>query len=671
LHHERRLDLRDGVLVRTVIWRSPNGQTAEFVFERMVKIDGDGLLVAHVTVTALDFTGDVTIRSTLKSVTDSSSANTEGIHDPRITASMSRPSLVFEGFIAEGDSDGFLQRATRSGHRVAVAMRHAVEYGAGSPVKKNTSKETIEHIFQFSVPLGGKVSLAKFVAYQADRKMAPMEELIARTQQKLSKTVDQNFGEMRRQQAIYLSDFWQKANVEIYGDALAERAVRFNVFQLLQAAGRDGTTSVAAKGQTGEGYEGHYFWDAEIFILPFFIFTLPDIARKMLEYRCACLDGARRVANVMGHPRGALFPWRTIKGEECSAFFPGGSAQYHINADIAYAVRQYIEATGDTSLLLEGAAELLFETARIWLDIGFYNPRRAGKFCINEVTGPDEYTAMVNNNLYTNVMAKAHLHYAASVWKFLVDNHAQALEALYQKIDLSETEVTAWQEAADRMYLPYDETLVIYMQDDSFLDKRVWDFAGTPQSNYPLLLHYHPLTIYRYQVCKQADTILAFFLLASEFSEEAVRRSFDFYERLTVHDSTLSAGIFSVMASELNIMEKAYDYFKKSAMVDLEDLHDNTGHGLHMASIAGSWMSIVHGFAGMRTFGGRLYFRPRQANRCQGYRFRIMYAKRCLEVVHKQGDTTYRLVEGDTLSLYHHDQEVILTTQDSAVTLRV
>ncbi|RME62075.1 MAG: glycoside hydrolase family 65 protein, partial [Alphaproteobacteria bacterium] len=401
--------------------------------------------------------------------------------------------------------------------------------------------------------------------------------------------------------------------------------MRFNVFQLLQAAGRDGETSVAAKGQTGEGYEGHYFWDAEIFALPVFVFTAPEIARALLLYRCNRLNGARAHARAMGHAKGALFPWRTIGGRECSAYFPAGSAQYHINADIAYALRQYVEATGDEAFLFGHGAELLFETARIWTQIGFHDPRHGERFCIHEVTGPDEYTAMVNNNFYTNAMAAAHLDYACAVAARMKAADAAAFQALAARLALGEEEIAAWRRAADNMWLPHDDTLGIVAQDDSFLDKKVWDFAATPAAHYPLLLHYHPLTLYRHQVCKQADAVLAMVLLPDCAEPAVMARSFDYYEAITVHDSTLSPGAFAIAACAVGAMAKIYDYFTFAAQIDLADLHGNTGHGLHMASMASSWLCVAHGFAGMRTLGGHLRFRPLLPPPLAGYRFRLLF----------------------------------------------
>src|SRR6185312_16108091 len=270
-----------------------------------------------------------------------------------------------------------------------------------------------------------------------------------------------------------------------------------------------------------------------------------------------------------------------------------GSAQYHINAAIAFAIRLYVEASGDRAFLAEGGAEILIETARIWLQVGHFNARRGGAFCINDVTGPDEYTALVDNNYYTNRMAQEHLRHAVEVTREMAESAPALFDALQQKLELSGGEVAEWSRAAEAMYLPHDDRLGIVAQDDSFLDKPPWDFAGTPPEKYPLLMHHHPLTLYRHQVCKQADALLALVLAGNNVDRATKRRSFDYYEAVTVHDSTLSASSFAVLAAEVGHAQKARDYFMDGLRVDLDDLHANTSQGAHMAAMAGSWLALT------------------------------------------------------------------------------
>ncbi|HBE80681.1 MAG TPA: hypothetical protein DDW65_23285, partial [Firmicutes bacterium] len=468
------------------------------------------------------------------------------------------------------------------------------------------------------------------------------------------------FTMMTQQQLKFLNEFWYLSDVEIKGDPAIQQGLRFNLFHLLQSVGRDGRTNIAAKGLTGEGYEGHYFWDTETYILPFFLYNNPGISRKLLEFRYNTLGKAKERARQMSHPKGALFPWRTINGEECSTYFPGGTAQYHINADIAFAIKRYMEATADWDFLIQYGAEILFETARLWENLGDYIPQKDNQFCINGVTGPDEYTALVNNNCYTNLMARENLDYAYQVALWLKENTPQAYQRLAINIGLEESELAAWKKAAANMYIPYDPELKVHPQDDDFLNRAAWDFSRTPPENYPLLMHYHPLVIYRHQVCKQADLILALFLLGDQFSQEQKRRDFDFYEKITTHDSSLSTCIFSIVASEIGYVDKAYQYFLNTVRTDLDDIQGNTKDGIHAANMAGTWMCLVYGFAGMRAYDGALSFNPTLPELWQEYRFKITLRGSVLELGIDQTGVSFHLLQGNALTLSCYGKPVHL-----------
>jgi alpha,alpha-trehalose phosphorylase len=381
------------------------------------------------------------------------------------------------------------------------------------------------------------------------------------------------------------------------------------------------------------------------------------------------LDQARRRAEVVGHP-GALFPWRTINGEEASAYYAAGTAQYHINADIMYALKKYVEVTGDEGFLLDCGAEMLVETARMWRDLGFYSKDKGNKFCIDGVTGPDEYNTVVDNNTFTNLMARENLWYAAKVVRMIRKKHHDSFLTLKHRTNLQPGEVTAWQKAADAMYLPYDEKMKILPQDDGFLEKKKWDLNKIPPEKFPLLLHFHPLVIYRHQVIKQADVVLALFLLGNEFSLQAKRRNFDYYDKLTTGDSSLSVSIQSIIAFELGKMKKAEEYARYALMMDLGDIGGNVKSGLHMASMGGTWMAIVNGIAGMRDYDGQISFRPRLPGKIRLLRFRLTIRGQTIEVKMETRQVIYRLVEGEKITLHHGGHKFTLTRERPAVRKR-
>ena len=398
---------------------------------------------------------------------------------------------------------------------------------------------------------------------------------------------------------------------------------------------------------------------------PFFTLTNPEISKSLVAYRYSTLDAARENARILGHKKGALYPWRTIMGKECSGYFPSGSAQYHIDGDIAYSTIAYYLTTKDLDFMAEKGAEIVFETARLWMDTGhFYH----GQFHINDVTGPDEYTCLVNNNYFTNASAQYNLHWAVKFYHML--NEA-GKTAVIEKIGLTADEVAQMEKAEKNMYLPYDKETGINPQDDSFMQKEVWDFENTPKDHYPLLLHYHPLYIYRYQVCKQADTVLAHFIYEDAQDIETIRKSFEYYEKVTTHDSSLSTCIYSIVASKLGEEEKAYAYFGDSAKLDLFNLHHNTKDGIHTANMGGNYMAIVYGFGGLRLKESGIYFAPALPKQWESYKFKIHFEDSQIQVEVGPENSIFTLVEGTpkTIHVYGESYELkdVLTIERKAV----
>jgi len=325
-----------------------------------------------------------------------------------------------------------------------------------------------------------------------------------------------------------------------------------------------------------------------------------------------------------------------------------------------YALRKYVNATGDEDFLYREGAEMLVETARLWRDLGFFSTEKDGKFCIHAVTGPDEYTTVVNNNTFTNLMARENLRYAAETVGILKDTIPERFRELVDKTDLDFSEVEDWKRAAEQMYIPYDEEDGIHPQDDDFLELEMWDFENTPLDTYPLLLYYHPLVIYRHQVIKQADIVLAMFLLEKEFSQEQKKRNFDYYDPLTTGDSSLSVGIQSIVASEIGYEEKAIEYARYSVLMDLADVGGNVKDGCHIASMGGTWMVLVYGFAGMRDYDGKLSFNPRLPQRLEGFRFSLTFRGQVIEIDITQETVIYTLQKGEGLAIQHREKEIQL-----------
>lgn len=644
--HERSLHMDRGYAERMMQWSSPDGKEIKLTFRRLVSFTYRELFAIQVRIEPVNYNGLVRIVSTVNGkVTNYTNTN-----DPRVGAGHAERMKVIDTGV-QGDMGYVVDETFVSKLRAACVTRHELSVNADVQLQADEGQVT----YTASFALEEAVTLTKYNLYTDSLRHG--ETFVEQGTQLQEGLKELSFEQLLAEQTAYLQDYWKSADVVIENDAQLQEGIRFNLFQLLQSAGRDEHSNISAKGLSGEGYEGHYFWDTEIYMFPVFLMTQPEIARQLLLYRYSSLDQARARAREMGHKQGALFPWRTIAGTECSSFFPSGTAQYHISADIAYSYIQYYLAEQDQGFLLSYGAEVLIETARLWAEIGHYYK---GAFHIDEVTGPDEYTCCVNNNYYTNVMAKHNLKWAAKSCAILKDYNAAGFRALCVRLGITEEEITAWEKAADAMLLPYDEALGINPQDDTFLRKAVWDFDNTPKEKYPLLLHYHPLTIYRYQVCKQADTVLAHFLLEDEQSEETIKRSYDYYEGITTHDSSLSSCIFSIMASKIGNVEKAYEYFIETARLDLDNTHGNTKDGLHMANMGGTWMSIVYGFAGMRLKESGLSLAPAIPQDWQKYAFRLNFRGRLIGVSIGKDSVMLELVEGEAIGIKLYDEEVRL-----------
>lgn len=647
LSYNRQLHLDKGYADRVIHWQSPAGKEVKLTFRRLVSFLYRELFVIETMIEPVNFFGKVKILSSI----NGNIANYVNPNDPRVGSGHAKMLSVKETGISQ-EILYTLNETFVSKLQTSCVSTHHLSGAEGVPefVKKDSG---VEMVIDFQ--LSGPVKLTKWNVYTDN--LRHEGNIVEQGMGIIQNLRDKTFDQILELQTEYMEGFWEGSDIIIRGDDNLQEGIRFNLFQLLQSTGRDKYSNISAKGLSGEGYEGHYFWDTEIYILPVFMLSHPDLAKQLLRYRYSILDHARARAKEMGHKQGALFPWRTISGGESSSYFPAGTAQYHISADIAYSYVQYYLATEDRDFIMEYGAEVLFETARLWLEVGHYHE---GLFKIDAVTGPDEYTCIINNNYYTNVMAKYNLQWAAKMYQMMLDKEPEQLAQLADRLKLSTAEVSSWEKAGQNIYLPYDKELKINPQDDSFLKKAVWDFDHTPKDHYPLLLHYHPLTLYRYQVCKQADTVLAHFLLEEEQDFETIKNSFSYYERITTHDSSLSSCIFSIMAAKIGDYKKAYEYFIETARLDLDNTHGNTKDGLHMANMGGTWMSIVYGFAGLRLKENGIVLNPSIPENWSQYGFKVKYKGMRLDILISQAGVKLELVVGEELTLYLNGEKITL-----------
>lgn len=685
--YARRLHMKEGFLERSLVWTSPEGKSVKIRIKRLVSFRMEHIMAIRYEVTLLNFSGKIRFVSKLQGDVENHTRKTNPIVDygpfgrklDKEKLWQERERLYYEGTTQNSK----LTVGCGSSHRLNIEERQKakceIRKEAGNLWKEEMPEQKkdcgLAAVTSGGVSLleayctleteaaaGETAVLEKMICYATSLEMGKgkLENFV---EQELTKAEKIGYEELERIQKEYWKRFWETADIRLEGEGSRAliQGLHFNLFHILQSAVRGGKNGMGAKGLSGEGYEGHYFWDTEMYVLPVFIYTAPDTAERLLDYRYNTLDKARERARVLGHERGALFPWRTINGEEASTYYPLGTAQYHINADIAYALSLYLQVTGNREYLKEKGTELLIETARIWADVGSFAQCRDGRYCICCVTGPDEYNVLTDNNFYTNLMAREHLKDAAGAVRWLMAEEPDIYKALKEKVGFEEKELELWDEIIEKMYFPYDEARGIYPMDDGFMMRKPWDESRIPEEKRAWLYeNYHPLFIMRHRMSKQADAILGMYLHSNLFTEDEIRRNYDFYQEVTLHHSSLSTCIFGIVACSIGYVEEAYEYFMQSARMDLDDYHKNFYAGIHAANMAGTWQAVVNGFGGMRCQGGRLSFQPALPEKWEKLSFCIRYQGNLLEAVFTKEGAEFFLREGQGIVFYLKDTRIEL-----------
>lgn len=652
----RTLDMEKGITIREADWKTTQNKQIHFHITRMTSFEERTLFTIDYTFTSDDFEGEVEIDSKQFGLVK----NYFNPKDPRLAGESHNHLEICDAQIRE--QEGYLVSSTVTSRLKAVSgVANEVylnqEKQKADSIVYDKSEHRIDYKYRLRIKPGDQVRIVKYTILLDSIRSA---DCLQDARNKMSEVRRLGVDYFYKAQEDFLKEFWNNSEMEIEGDDDLNASVAFNMYQLLQSAGTDGQSSVAAKGLSGEGYEGHYFWDTEMFMVPYFTLTNPQIARRLLEYRYKTLPKAIENAKLLGHQKGALYPWRTITGRECSGYFPSGTAQYHIDGDIAYAVILYYKSTGDWDFMKQMGMKILLETARLWIDVGHFHNNQ---FMIHCVTGPDEYTCMVNNNYYTNACAKYNLEWFTRLTEKFA-KEPDAWNEFVQSNHITREEISQMKKASENMYLPYDEELGINPQDDSFLKKPVWNLKETDPEKFPLLLHYHPMHLYRYQVCKQADTVLAHYLFPDYQDIPTQLKSFTYYEDITTHDSSLSTCVFSIVASKLGLEDKAYDYFGDSAKLDLLNTHKNTKDGIHAANMGGCYMAIVNGFAMLRAEEEELHLNPHIPKQWNAYQFRVRYHGSLLQIRVTKKECTVELLEGEEVTVKLYDKTYAVSASD-------
>ncbi len=635
--YSRTLDLKDGTVTRTFTYQTQTGKAVTFTFQRFASQEDKHLAVNKLTFEAAN---DCTV--TVKT----------GLYAPKGSAqtpdNLYRDRAVFDFLFAEKTEVQAVAYKTKTAP-FAIAVSAVDVFDKAVAPKTVKDGISVSDEYEFSIKAGERVSGERFVAYATNR---DFDDYAAKTKEKVVSAAKCGFDKELQKSVAHLTEFWKYADVEV-DDELIQQGLRFSMLQIFQSTGKDGVTNVSANGLSGTVYSGHTFWDTEVFIMPMYLYSHPELVKPLITYRYNILDKARERARQM-EDQGALYSWNSINGEECGTIFEAVTAQYHINNDIFYSIYRYYEATGDEAFMVDCCAEILFETSKCMAHRGSFIPTKNNQFCINVICGPDEYNPVVDNNMYTNVLTQKQLYFTLKIADLLKEKYPKKYAELCEKCGVDEAEFALWKRAADHMYIPYSKELDMYMQDDNFIYKDPVDIESIKPERLPLLMNLHPLNLWRCQVCKQADIVLLTFICSEYFTQEQRRKIFEYYEPKTIHDSSLSASIHSIVACDVGDKKEAYGYLKQSARMDLDNVNGNTGHGLHAACMGASWMMIVNGYAGLRVYDNTLHFRPFIHEGWKKYSFTFLFQGTRLGVKVTEDYAEYTLLEGKAITIEHY-----------------
>jgi alpha,alpha-trehalose phosphorylase len=625
--HERTLDLRAGTLDRHVRWTALSGTSLEVSSRRIVSLAERSVCAVRYEVRALDGPAHVVVRSELAAgeVTPTGVDN----DDPRVATALDQASEP-RAQIGTANGGALVERTRRSGITVATAAGHEID---GGRVNTHVDGQHVVTTVAADLLPGESLTIVKAVGYSWSYDAAS-DSVLGEASAAVSSALDLGWEGLLAGQRAVLDELWATADVEVDGDPELQQALHYAVFQLFSSAACISDAPVGAKGLTGMGYSGHTFWDVEGFVLPALTLLRPDAAARLLRWRSGTVDLARERAETLGLA-GACFAWRTISGREVSAYWPASTAAMHVNADISRAFWLYQNVTGK-DLDSVGGLEVLVETARLWMSIGHEDA--AGGWHLFGMTGPDEYTGVVDDNVFTNLMARANLLRAAEA--------CQRLEARASELGVDHAETSVWRSAAAAVHVPWDEGLRVHPMNENFTTYREWRFEDERDA-YPVQEHQHYATFYRRQVLKQADLVQALWWCRDDFTAEEVARDLDYYEARTVRDSSLSAAVQAVVCAQAQHPDLALRYLRECALVDLRDVHGGTAQGLHMASVGGAWLAFVAGLGGLREDHEDLEIAPLLPSSLSRTAYHVTWRGKLLRVETTREGTTVTLMRGE------------------------
>jgi len=647
----RELNMKEGIYYRSFEATLTNGTEISVNVSRFLSLDLDEVGVINYEIKVLNSDAKIVFKPYVDAGVHNEDANWEEKFWEPISAKHS-------------NNDAFVTARTFKTHFTATTFMQNSILLEGSnlsiaPVSVNESKEKIQFTYEVAVAKGQTTTIQKIGGYSVSLNH---ENTIIGAKNSIAKALEIGISQLTENQKTAWAKIWEMSDITIDGDVKAQQGIRFNIFQLNQTyLGKDSRLNIGPKGFTGEKYGGSTYWDTEAYCIPFYMATKDQqVARNLLAYRYNQLDKAIENATKLGFKNGAaLYPMVTMNGEECHNEWEITFEEIHRNGAIAFAIYNYYRFTGDYSYIPEKGLEVLIGIARFWHQRATFSAQK-NKYVILGVTGPNEYENNVNNNFYTNYIAKWCIDYTTEQIQKVAADYPSDYSRILDKVKLSQDEISAMKKVADNMYFPYSEEHGVYLQQDGFLDKELITVANLDKSQRPINQKWSWDRILRSPYIKQADTLQGFYFFEDHFTKEELEKHFDFYEPFTVHESSLSPCVHSIQAAVLGRMEQAYTFYLRTSRLDLDDYNKEVEEGLHITSMAGTWMSIVEGFGGMRVRNNQLHFEPKIPIQWKGYSFKVNFRNAIVKVAVKQEGTNIS-IEGNS------DVEVFINGESQLV----
>lgn len=649
----RTLDMKSGLLTRTFSAILPDGKQVNVEAKRFCSMAHGEVGAIRYSLTAVNFSA----KATISLAVDADVVNKDSNYDEKFWE---------EVYKKADDQQAIVVAQTKKTHfHVATGMRYAILQD-GKEVSKRINLEEREkyagNIVQVDLSQGKDIVVYKYGAVLSSENH-PKEKLVDRCQQVLNNAIGKGFDKLFDEHAAVWSHKWDECDITIEGDIAAQQGIRFNIFQLTQTyTGEDERLNIGPKGFTGEKYGGSTYWDTEAYCLPFYLGTAEQqVAKNLLIYRHKHLQRAIENAGKLGFKNGAaLYPMVTMNGEECHNEWEITFEEIHRNGAIAYAIFDYIRYTGDEGYLASHGLDVLVGISRFWAQrVNFSKDKN--KYVMLGVTGPNEYENNVNNNWYTNYIARWTLNYTLESLAKVKASSAQDYSRIESNLSLKADETTLWKKIADSMYFPEDKTRGVYLQQDGFLDKELMNVSELPKEDRPLNQKWSWDRILRSCFIKQADVLQGIYFFEDDFDKETIKRNFDFYEPMTVHESSLSPCVHVILASKLGYEEKAYEMYLRTSRLDLDDYNNDTEDGCHITSMAGTWLSVIKGFGGMRIRNGMLHFTPFIPKKWKSYSFRIEFRGRVVKIKVSNQRVETTLVSGDPFEIMINHEPISLS----------